>query len=598
MVQYGIQKGGSDVKQHWTAIYLLASFFLAGGVQAVLLSRWVSELGTLWLIYIALSSGLVCAVLVCIGRLLQTRRDNRLIHLIQNQYNEESIDLAAEFPPEAFSPQRWLAAPLNNLTYNLNSMFLKIIGAIKKFSLFSSDIYFSSRQLSEQSIQQATKMRAMQLKAANFQNNLTNLSGEIEDLLQELNTSSSLYSELDRINTLAQRQLKPLVDNLEDVRTRAMSGREKMDTSLVSLEELTTLIIELDKKIDKMNAETQQIGEVLGGVQDIVERTHILATNASIEAARAGTAGDGFRVIANEVRNLAGGSRKAIQEVERFLTANAGETRKGAVLSQNCARKAAELKQFSDESALAFREIHDGVEDISEHLTEYAEIFQHQRSVLTDVLQASTSIHGGAERVGSEVHTQVNGYSQILSDVEKAVQGAEAASNTAQVLSQLGSYIKIGSKLLTHIVETCKISEVRHLRRLKRREKRRSMLYNLEVLQDSYLIGHLGDISSSGMLIYSENEHAIGKSLFVQIRMPLSKDSMDDVDMRITPRRCEPESSYFKVGCSIDSTDSTTLDSINEIIANYTVDKGMDLAIHAESEVETSDVPVEELEEL
>jgi len=588
------------MKKRRLPVLLLFALFLAACMQGGLISILLPGIAPRTLILFALLSGLLCVAVVLVCLALWSRRDKQLLRTLQALHGNDVLDLSVEFPAGSLGSQSWMEASLNAFTYALNSIFLDIVSATRKFNLFSADIYFSSRQLSEQSKQQAERMSSILDKAAGFRNNLGVLSTDLEGLLQDLDKSAALYNELDSTNLEAKRQLLPLVTDLEAVREQALSGRQRMDSSLDALEQLTGMIADLHHKIDHMNSQTQQIGRVLSGIQDIADRTHVLATNASIEAARVGKAGLGFRVIAGEVRTLASNSREAILEVEAFLRASSDDTKAGARLSGACAQKAAELKQLSDNSAQVFRQIDDGVGRISTEMTAYTNVFNRQHTVLSAVLQASTSFNAAIERFNGEIHAQISGYTQIHADVEGAAQGALAAEHAAQVLSQLGTYLKLGGQELNHIVAACKSSEVRLLRHLKRKEKRRVMLYNLEVLDGPRVIGHLGDISPSGLLLYCDEQPSIGQSRTVHIRLPLSYGELPEIELTIIPRRIEAEASYYRVGCSLESVDSHRLAQIEMIITNYTVDQGLDHALTGRpAEVSGLDSDhAEELEEL
>jgi methyl-accepting chemotaxis protein len=90
------------------------------------------------------------------------------------------------------------------------------------------------------------------------------------------------------------------------------SNIEKMKTLKQKIEIIAELILELSEH-------TQQIGNIIGVVEDITEQTNMLALNAAVEAARAGEHGKGFAVVASEIRKLADESKQATTKITSLI---------------------------------------------------------------------------------------------------------------------------------------------------------------------------------------------------------------------------------------------------------------------------------------
>ena len=75
-----------------------------------------------------------------------------------------------------------------------------------------------------------------------------------------------------------------------------------------------------DEMVQGLDATAQKIGEVVELITDIAQQTNLLALNATIETARAGDAGKGFAVVATEVKNLAGQTANATEEISSKTT--------------------------------------------------------------------------------------------------------------------------------------------------------------------------------------------------------------------------------------------------------------------------------------
>jgi len=157
--------------------------------------------------------------------------------------------------------------------------------------------------------------------------NKTALSArEIAVATEEIaNGASSLATEAERGNELtdhiAQQMQVVISSNIEmgkaarDVENSSELGTHKLSDLLDKTHQTEDMTRSLMTKVDGLKETTMSVGKVLEVLQNITKQTNILSLNATIEAARAGAAGKGFMVIADEIRQLADQSRQSIEMV-------------------------------------------------------------------------------------------------------------------------------------------------------------------------------------------------------------------------------------------------------------------------------------------
>lgn len=563
---------------------------------------------------IALGASLTILQYIAV-RILRRRSFSRLIETIASIRHDDGIDLSFRIAgtersnshPPLTKAERAVAEGIDEFTYLLNKILLEIASASKKFSLFSADIYYSGQHLSELSDGQAKLMKQISEHAEEFQDGMQRLVETVTELLSSIDVAAERYRRLRRQTHDADERLKPVQEATRTAAELASVGMNHMRTSLESTEHLRNELTQLHERIDVMSRRTSEIGKVLTAIEDIAETTHVLATNASIEAARAGNAGHGFAVIAAEIRRLASDSRSAIGRVEEFLTSTAEDIRRSSTVSERSADALESLAGYSDETARSLQEIAERVGDIGDTVNAFETIFEQQRELIQETIAASEELHTTLAAVGDDITDRAQGYGEIRDQVLDAEKGASSAAHSALVLSQLGTYLRTGGQELSHVVDTFRVSEARFLAGLNRKEPRTTLLYNLEVFRGEELLGHLGDISPSGLMLYCAEALPVGEQVDALIHLPLSFGNLPDVPIRFVPRRNTKAAWFYQVGCSIDETSSQTQrENIEMIITNYTITQGLDLSVPTRSAVpETADAydsddaeEVEEIEEI
>ncbi|PZU96546.1 MAG: methyl-accepting chemotaxis protein [Pseudanabaena sp.] len=106
----------------------------------------------------------------------------------------------------------------------------------------------------------------------------------------------------------------------------AIKGGEAVERTVAGIMDIRETVAETTRKVKRLGESSQEISKIVGLISSIASRTNLLALNASIEAARAGDAGRGFAIVADEVRQLADRAAKASKEIEQIVLQIQSET--------------------------------------------------------------------------------------------------------------------------------------------------------------------------------------------------------------------------------------------------------------------------------
>ncbi|MCO7627879.1 methyl-accepting chemotaxis protein [Pseudomonas fluorescens] len=139
---------------------------------------------------------------------------------------------------------------------------------------------------------------------------------------QQASRTSSVAAAINQLGAAAQeiaRNAAQASNQASDARGLAEDGQQVVDRSIKAMNQLSSMLSASSTNIESLNSKTVNIGQILEVITSISQQTNLLALNAAIEAARAGEAGRGFAVVADEVRNLAHRTQESAQQVQTMI---------------------------------------------------------------------------------------------------------------------------------------------------------------------------------------------------------------------------------------------------------------------------------------
>ena len=139
---------------------------------------------------------------------------------------------------------------------------------------------------------------------------------------EQANRTNSVAAAINQLGAAAQeiaRNAAQASNQASDARHLAEDGQQVVERNIKAMTQLSSMISASSSNIEALNSKTVNIGQILEVITSISQQTNLLALNAAIEAARAGEAGRGFAVVADEVRNLAHRTQESAQQVQTMI---------------------------------------------------------------------------------------------------------------------------------------------------------------------------------------------------------------------------------------------------------------------------------------
>jgi len=227
----------------------------------------------------------------------------------------------------------------------------------------------------------------------------------LQQQYQELELAATAVNEMTAAVADVARNAASTSKASEQSNQLAMQSREQVRSSLQEIGNMNSEIQSSSAQIQTLAQHAQHIGRVLDVIRAVSEQTNLLALNAAIEAARAGEAGRGFAVVADEVRSLAQRTGESTREIEQMVEGIQNGTEQAVASMLSSTRRAQTTLEATESSGAALEDIFKALSDINERNQLIASAAEQQAQVarevdrnLLNIRDLSSNAAGGAEQ--------------------------------------------------------------------------------------------------------------------------------------------------------------------------------------------------------
>lgn len=200
-----------------------------------------------------------------------------------------------------------------------------------------------------------------------------------------------------------------------DASSSASDGSVVVGKTVHAMETIAQRVQETASTVARLGERSDQIGAIVGTIEDIADQTNLLALNAAIEAARAGEMGRGFAVVADEVRALAERTTRATKEISDMIRTIQGETRSAVNAMEEGVREVEAGTQEAARSGEALQNIMEQVNMVSMQISQVATAAEEQTATTSEISNNMMQITEVIQQTAHGAHESATAAAQLSS---------------------------------------------------------------------------------------------------------------------------------------------------------------------------------------
>ena len=264
--------------------------------------------------------------------------------------------------------------------------------------------------------------KALSASLKSIHANLVNIIRDISQVAGQVDTSAELVASgaqaLAQGTTEQSTSIDGLVTNVTAITTQIQTSNVRCGSASELVERATGYAAEADMKMEQLTAATRnidqsssQIGTIIKTIEDIAFQTNILALNAAVEAARAGNAGKGFSVVADEVRSLAAKSAEAAQDTNNLISRSIESAKTGTASTD----QAVSAMQVINDCIQSIKSLMDEIAAASVQQSEMISLVENGINEISAVVQNNSSSAEKSASVSRELSQQARTLNGLIS---------------------------------------------------------------------------------------------------------------------------------------------------------------------------------------
>lgn len=360
----------------------------------------------------------------------EAERTSRHLQAKAAEYRDVMQAVAAGDLDQRMDPSERSRA-MREIAVEFNAMIAEIERTVAQLKAFADEVARSSREVTEsaEGVRNASQQVSESIQeisdGADQQNeSLQSVVGEMSDLSTTVQEIAALSNQV--------------ADLSEETATAGHRGREAAREAIDGMNRIEADSREAVEEIERLDAEMEQIDELVDVIAELADRTNMIALNANIEASRADEPdgdGDGFDVVAGEIKELAGETKRAAREIEQRIEHIHATTDETVDSVRKTGERIADNTDSVRNAVEALDEIAEHAEDTNRGVQEIRAATQQQAASTEEVVGMVDEVASISDRTSSEAENVAAAAQQQTAAVSEVTDSASGLSEQASRLS-------------------------------------------------------------------------------------------------------------------------------------------------------------------
>lgn len=295
-------------------------------------------------------------------------------------------------------------------------------------------------QLADSSRRMVENLRELISRVADTSGQIASASNQLRSTAEQIATAAEeVASQTSTVATASEEMAATSGDIAQNCSMAAESSRQSSESAshggavvqdtIAGMVKIAERVKNSAQTVENLGARSEQIGQIIGTIEDIADQTNLLALNAAIEAARAGEQGRGFAVVADEVRALAERTSRATREIGEMIKGIQSETKAAVRVMEEGVSEVEKGAMSSEQSGKALDLILQQIGEVSMQINQIATAAEEQTATTSEITM-------NVQQVTEVVHQTARGANETAA-------AAAQLNNNAEELQQLVRRFKL-----------------------------------------------------------------------------------------------------------------------------------------------------------